>query len=63
MAFAAESGARVIAEGVEVEESARMLQAAGSSPNLVVEAVQGFLLSQPLPSMNALLSEVGKKAA
>lgn len=54
LAFAAESDAHVIAEGVETAEVAAMLTQLGSGPSLAVEALQGFLFSHPVNSMVAL---------
>jgi EAL domain-containing protein (putative c-di-GMP-specific phosphodiesterase class I) len=57
LAFAAESGARVIAEGVETEENAAMLRQPGTGASLMVEAIQGFLLSRPQSSIDAILRQ------
>jgi diguanylate cyclase (GGDEF)-like protein len=62
LAFAAESNAHVIAEGVETEENAAMLRQPGTGADLQVEAVQGFLLSKPQASIEAILRQRAQAA-
>ena len=57
LAFAAESGAHVIAEGVETEENVALLRQPGTGAALAVEAIQGFLLSRPQASIDAILQQ------